>query len=36
MGSFNIIEFILFSCLDLYFRWHGIKDEEICDPMEKI
>ena len=30
-----ILNSSLFSCLDLYFRWHD-KDEEICDPMEKI
>ena len=22
--------------LKLYFMWHNIKDEEICDPMEII
>ena len=31
-----ILNSSLFSCLDLYYRWHDIKDEEICDPMEKI
>ena len=20
----------------IFFRWHNIKDEEICDPIEKI
>ena len=27
---------ILDSSLKLYFRWHDVKKEEICDPMEKI
>ena len=31
-----ILNSSLFSFLDLYFRCHDIKDEEICDPMEKI
>ena len=33
---YDHFEFTLFSCLNLYFRWHDIKDEEICDPMEKL
>ena len=32
----EIFEFINFSWLNLYFRWHGIEEEEICDPMEKF
>ena len=32
----SLFEFILLSCLGLYFRWHDIKDEEIYNPMEKI
>ena len=31
-----ILNSSIFSYLDLYFRWHNIKDEEICDPMKKI
>ena len=32
----RLLKFILNSSFNLYFRWHNIKDEEICDPMEKI
>ena len=36
-GLFNIMmNSSYFSCLDLYFMCDDIKDEEICDPMEKI
>ena len=28
--------FILISSLKIYFKWHDVKKEEICDSMEKI
>ena len=30
----DLILYIPFSCFN--FRWHDIKKEEICEPMEKI
>ena len=27
---------MLISSLQIYFKWHDVKKEEICDPMEKI
>ena len=35
-SSLYYLKFIMFSCYNLYFRWHGIKEKEIYDPMEKI
>ena len=36
-GLFNIIMHSSQILIWIYiFRWHDIKDEEICDPMEKI
>ena len=32
----RLLNFILNSSFNLYFRLHNIKDGEICDPMEKI
>ena len=31
--SFSIYPIFLFEFI---FRWYNIKDEEICDPMEKF
>ena len=33
---YHYFEFILNDSLIYIFRWHNIKEEEICDPMEKI
>ena len=35
-GWFNVIMHSTFFLALIYFGWHDIKDEEICDPMEKI